>query len=195
MRYDDVIPAHMLPAFEKAIGDAELLEQRAEIAALTVRIEQLFARLSSSNDSSDLWMTLQNNFTSFEEAAALARQATTDSERLKHTEAANEAMAEIRRSIRHGASDVKVWAELTALFQQKKALVESQRKRELELGQYIELAKVLRFAKYLIESVRRHIFSQASDREKYQRIETDFSFALRGVDTPILANNEDTDAA
>lgn len=196
MRYEDVFPAHMIESFQRAAADTELLEQTAEIAAITVRIEQLFTRLSSGNDSSDLWVLLQSNFHSFEDAAALARQTTDERERQKYTDTANEAMGEIRRLIRHGAADVKVWKELTDLFQQKKALVESQRKRELELGNYLELPKVLNFARYLIDSVRRHIFSKASDREKYMRIEDDFRFALQGMEQPLLsANPENTDAA
>lgn len=158
-----MLPLRMRDNYETALADPALLDLKPEIAAVHARIQDLIARVDSG-ESGHLWRLLQAAYDQL-------RTATDGDEQVA-------AIAEIGRLITRGAADYAAWSEAMKEIDRKQRLVESTRKRALELHQMISLEQLKPLLFDAIDFVRRYI----TDREQlteFQRIlETRF-----GTDT------------
>ena len=58
-----------------------------------------------------------------------------------------------------GASDFAAWAEVIGLLEQRRKLVESERKRQVEMHQMVTVDKAMVLIDQLSDSVRGHVFA------------------------------------
>jgi hypothetical protein len=151
------LPKQMQQRYDKAVADTELLALKREIALVNARLLQLADKLGSG-ESQETWVRLQGLMKDLVQA-----QRSSDPN-------APAIFEEMYRLIAKGADDSKLWSDITMLQEHLRKLVESERRRLVELKQYVTSEEATNLVNQLLESVKRNV-----EQKQLQRIVGDFA--------------------
>lgn len=157
-RYSKVLPQRMREAYTLALDDPQLLEQREQIAILDARLLDLLGRVDTG-ESGALWQKLMQ-----------ARMDLLAAKQGGDTVGQIVALNAILDLIGQGHADYRAWGELQAVLEQRKRLIESERKRLVEMQQMVTSQQAMGLITAIIESVKRNV----TDRAALAAIQTDF---------------------
>lgn len=148
-RYSKHLPTRLLARYNDALLDPNILELNDEIALVDARIHDLLERIDTG-ESASLLFTMQDTFREFQTANA------------KHDlEGARNALSSIGNLITKGIADYAVWNEVNGAVEQRRRLVESQRKRDVEAEQYINATQAMLLLGRLEDIIRRYVPADA----------------------------------
>lgn len=166
------LPVRLLPSFNQSMRDPELLSLRHEISALDSRIEELVTKLDTG-ESGKTWRKLQSEFDIYDESMAKARFAD-DKNKAEILSRAAQALDNIRQLVRFGLADYANWDELRSCQRDRKNLVESERKRLVEMQQMIDSEQVMALVTALALAVKKHV----SDDGILRKVNAEFTDIL-----------------
>jgi hypothetical protein len=132
--------------YEAARIDPKLLDLNEEIAMVNARAKDLMTRVETG-ESGHLWHELRSAYANLEKAKTGVEQLA--------------AIAELGRLIKRGTSDYAAWEEIDKQTDRQQRLVESQRKRAVELHQMVTYDDFSEFLFAIIDFWRERI----TDRE------------------------------
>lgn len=156
-RYSKHLPARLMARYQEAQSDTALLALRDEVALVDTRLAELLGRVDTG-ESAQRWHEAQ---TALEEM----RKA-----RIKpDAQAFSAAMADLERALITG-NDYDLWGEVTALLDLRKRLVESERKRLVEMQQMITSERAMVLLTTVVDIIRTHV----SDRNTLAAISAEF---------------------
>lgn len=158
-RYSKVLPARLAERYEAALADGSLLELREEIGLVDTRLADLITRVESG-ESGDVWRLLRAAFTEFNKA----RSAGKVPEMTQH-------LTTIEGLIVRGLADYAAWQDISNTLEQRRKLVESERKRLVEMQQMITAEQAMVMLAAIIDTVRRNV----SDRGALAAISADIT--------------------
>lgn len=139
------MPTRLLALYEEAMTDPDLLNLNDEISIITARINDLLERFESG-ESGMLWRKLR--------AAAkelVTARNTGDADGLAYW------LNELLTLIDKGATEAARFAEIEHLLQQRRKLVDSERKRRVEMQNFITPDQVMLLAQALGRLVAQHV--------------------------------------
>lgn len=164
-RYSKYMPPRLLERYQEAADDPELLELRHEIMLVDARLGDLLKRVDNG-EALTLWEK--------------ARKANIEIQKAVHDENYGRLMVqcvELDYLIGSGLADYAAWSEIQALLDQRRKLVESERKRLVEAQQLITSEQAMTLVSALLDSVRRNV----PDRSALSAIQAEFiSLVNRG---------------
>lgn len=163
-RYSKVLPARLVARYGDAQADHDLLALREEIALLDTRLAEVLQRLDSG-ESGAIWLALRATYREYQVADAACKLVERD-----------DAQTKLHDLIEQGLADYAVWSDVRTLIQERRALVESERKRLVEMQQYVTVERVLTLVTALTTSVKRHV----QDRGALRAISNDLEALLHG---------------
>lgn len=166
-RYSKYLPDRLMERYQSALTDGDLLAMSEEIALVDARLADLLARVDTG-ESGAAWSGIA-------EAAGEIRKAMRTGDNIK----TYAALMELELLVEQGAGDYAAWGELQSLIQQRRALVESERKRLVEMQQTMTVNQAMTLVTALLESVRTHV----TDRDALSAISTDISLLLSAANT------------
>jgi hypothetical protein len=137
-----MVPLRMRADYETALSDPKLLELKADIAAVQSRAQDLIKRVDTG-ESGHLWKMLRKAYTDLQDAKDKAAQLV--------------ALSELGALINRGSADYHAWEEFGKQVDRKQRLVESERKRAIELQQTVTLDRLNPLMVAIINYVRRRI--------------------------------------
>lgn len=143
--YQRSLPKDLKSNFEKLISDPHLLEGRAEVALMQLRLSQLSHRVQT-NASGDGWNRLRTLLAELSDANA-AR----DQERLDET------LLRIGALVEGEVNDEAAWSELTDFVEKATRIAEREWKRVVANRQVISLEQVHSITVSLIAAVNQHV--------------------------------------
>ena len=149
-RYSTYLPKGLADEYYKATKDPRLLELADEIALLDTRTGELLKKLESG-ESRPGWVAVKQAFEYWEQA--MNRQ---------DFEAAQRHMQTMKKAI-YRRNDTAVWAELQTVLEQRRKLVESERKRQLELENMLTLQDFMFLVQRVVFIIREEV---TDDRER-----------------------------
>jgi hypothetical protein len=170
-----MLPLRMRDDYQTALSDPKLLDLKPEIALVHARAQDLMNRVDSG-ESGNLWRLL--------------RKAYADLVKAKDGEEQLAAVAEIGKLITRGAADYAAWAETMREIDRKQRLVESTRKRAMELHQMVTLDQLKPWLFDTIDFVRRYITDRAQLSEFQRILETRFGTDAAGTATATVVDRE-----
>lgn len=129
-KYSKLLPDLLAARYDEAQADPQLLEQRAEIALLDVRLTELLGGINSGGK--DLWKDASALYGVIA-VAFVAGNATRMRDKL----------SELNEVIQSGISSGNAWTEIYEVVEQRRKLVESERKREVEMRQTVSITELL----------------------------------------------------
>lgn len=141
-RYSKYLPETLLPDFVAARKDKDLLLLIDEIGLVDTRLNDLVRRLDKK-ESGALWKSLGDAWKAYKTAR--------DDMDAAHW------LAEVGRLIQQGVGDWAIWNDIINTIDQRRKLVESERKRLVELQQMLTADQAMLLVSTLVDSVNRHV--------------------------------------
>ena len=158
-RYSKDLPTRLLADYERALQDSDLLELRSEIALLDSRLSDLLQRVDTG-EAGALWKQLNHLYDDFIEASRREDRST-----------ANRALVSMQDIIQRGRDDYAAWDEVKAVIEDRRRLVETERKRMLDMQLMVRSDRFMLFVTALASSVKKHI----KDRDTLAAISRDIA--------------------
>lgn len=153
-KYSKALPDRLVQNYQDAINDPELLSLDAEISLVDARLVDLLSRVDSG-ESGSLWKTAQAVFFEFRRANASGDQ-----------EKMTVALTELNRILNLGVEDYRAWDEIGVAIEQRRRLVDSERKRRSEMEVLISSERQM----LLIAGILGVIRDNVSDRKTLTNI-------------------------
>lgn len=144
-RYSKHLPGRMLPGYRKSLRDENLLTLTEQIAILDARIEDLLVR-SDSGEAGVLWVELRSTYRALQIAN---RDGNLDVARLS--------LVTLGDLITRGAVDSAIWLEIRSTFESRRKLVDTERKRLIDMEQLVSVDRMLEFVASLTDVVQQHV--------------------------------------
>lgn len=148
-RYSQHLPDRLADRYQAALKDGDLLAMRDEIALLDTRISELVGRVDRGRAGRH-WDDAAKALDDLIGSSAIANKAEREA-------AAAAAITELRRAIRGGKGDYMVWQEIGGTVEQRRKLVESERRRMVDLQQMITAEKAAVLIGALTDIVTRNV--------------------------------------
>lgn len=158
-KYLTAIPARIASDFKSLRNRQDLLELNNEIALLDSRLLDVLRRVDSG-EAGEVWKALKQAHTAFVEAKAKG---------LAGVPEMNVALYQMGALIERGVSDWQAWHEVSRLLEQRRKLVESERKRFVEQQEILTGKEAAMLFNALLSIVNEHV----TDRDTKQRIQAD----------------------
>lgn len=143
--YSKAIPANLKKTFDNLMSDPQLLEGRAEVSLMQLRLSQLSGRVQC-NESGKAWHQLRALFTRFKQANEEENQ-----------EGMLAALNEMSLLVDGEVNDEAAWEELTEFIEKATRIAEREWKRVLSNRQVISIEQVHAIAAALIGAVNTHV--------------------------------------
>lgn len=156
-RYSRHLPERLLARYEEAQTDADLLVLRDEVALVDARLAELLGRVDTG-ESAGRWHAAQVAFAELQKARTKS-----------DAKAFAAAMDELEGILIKG-NDFGLWNEITSLLGTRKQLVESERKRLVEMQQVITAERAMVLLTTVVDIIRTHV----TDRDTLAVISSEF---------------------
>lgn len=157
-RYSKFLPARLQERFVASQEDAELLSLRSEISMLDARIEDLLSRVDTG-EAGEIWKMAKSAFSGLKVAV-----------RQLDTVKIATALDEIETLINGGYNDFSCWREIGEAVELRRKLVESERKRLMEMNQIITAEQATILLTTILDVIRRKV----NDRKILNDIQDEF---------------------
>jgi len=151
-RYSNALPTRLLERYRESLNDPELLNGRAEIAVIDTRLVELLTGLDSAG-SAQLWRALRDAYRALQTA-----------QRTRDPSALRLALAAFGAIVERGDDDRATWSEAIHLVGVRQRLVESERKRLVEMQHMITSTEAMTLVTAVSESVRTHVTDETTLR-------------------------------
>lgn len=161
-RHSKFLPPRLKETYQAARADDRLLELRDDISLLDARLTDVLKRVETG-ESGQLWVMIRQVWGDF----TVAKLASKIPEMQEH-------LAILGDLIERGLADYAAWGEVRGLLEQRRKLVESERKRLVELQQVITTEQAMVLVSLLIDTVRKHV----TDRDALAGISGDLARVL-----------------
>lgn len=173
-RYSKYLPTRLLGQYQAARNDPDLLAMRDEVALIDARLVDVLARIQTG-ESPAAWLLLGSVVTLLQEAVRSAEDADDVGEALERV---GDLSGQIDALVRRALSEESAWEHARSLVNQRMKLVESERKRMVDLQQMMTSEQALLLAGALVDTVRRHV----ADRRVLAAISADVDRILSKSD-------------
>lgn len=149
-RYSKYLPARLADRYQESKADARLLELREEVSLVDSRLTDLLQRVDT-HEAGHWWKELQRIYAEFREAEGKSDI---------HT--MRQRLADWGSVIQSGMSDYAAWNEVYGVLEQRRKLVESERKRHVEMQQMITSERAMLLISALVGIVQDHVTDKST---------------------------------
>jgi hypothetical protein len=144
-RRSKYLPQRLLPQYEQALRDPDLLALREDIALVDARLADVLQRVDTG-ESGQIWRDLRQAFDEF-----------VDARRSGDLPSMRVALERIEQLITRGSSDAAAWRDVAELLEQRRRLVESERRRLVESQQMLTVERAMVLLAAVVDIIRRHV--------------------------------------
>lgn len=155
-RYSKYLPEKLLERYHESQSDKELLALREEVALLDSRLADLITRIDSG-ESGALWGKARALMTQYDEALHMGDSAMMQAK-----------IHALRQLIEQGMGDYAVWGEIRSVIDDRRRLVESERKRLIDMQQMIRAEDATLLVMRIIDIIKTGVTSKL-DRARVTR--------------------------
>ena len=148
-RYSKHLPTRMLAMYEEAKADPELLALTDEIGVIDARMVDLLKRVDTG-ESGATWAALRKTYRAYQDALAKP-----DIGEMKVQ------LSHMGDLITEGIAEEAAWQDIRSCLEQRRRLVESERKRLVEMQQLVSADQAMLMVRSLVASVREHVHDPA----------------------------------
>lgn len=157
-RYSKYLPDRLADRYQEAQQDAELLTLRAEIALTDARTSELLAQVNTG-ESVSLWHDVRDAYHALRSAI-----------QSNNVPATMQSLSQLDTLIGAGQRDYEVWQEVSANIEQRRRLVESERKHMVAMEQMITAERAMLLIAAVVNIVRENVRDKEALRVISQNI-------------------------
>lgn len=162
LRHSKYLPERLLERYAEALADEDLLNLKYEIGLVDTRIAELLEQ-DEAGGSADLWLSLQQQHRVMDAAS-----------RREDVEKWTEAFKAIGEIIDTGVRANMHWQQITDLLEQRRKLVDTERRRLVDMQQMITSEQAMVLVSALISIIREEV----TDRNVLTRLQARISGLL-----------------
>lgn len=141
-RYSKDLPARLGERFEAALGDADLVQLGRDIALIDSRLGEILGEITQDSTGA-IFSALQKAWNKYTRAPnPVDKQA---------------AFSDMGMLIEQGADDWLKWQEVYNVIEQRRRLVESEAKRQIQLQQTLTASQAMMLLAAITETVKKHV--------------------------------------
>lgn len=161
-KHSKVIPERMAATYDAAVKDRQILALQADVALLDARIEDLLRRVDTG-EAGTLWRDAWTAFQGIQEAIRER-----DNEKgLRYT-------TQLRMILQQGRDDYRAWDEVGKVLEQKRRMIESESKRQVQERFLVPIVEMGLIVRALAGAVSTHV----GDVEVLRAINRDWELVL-----------------
>ena len=162
-RYSKYLPAHLKDRYEAATSDPDLLVLRDEIGLIDARVGELMGRISTG-ENAVTWAILKDRFDELKKSIRAGDTAKTIA-----------SLNAVEVVVNTAIGDYLVWGEIQNGLEQRRKLVESERKRLVEIQAFIDARAAMTLVASIVDVIRRNV----KDRRELSQITQELSILLQ----------------
>ncbi len=147
-RYSRYMPKRLLEQYERAANDGDLLVMRDDIAIIDTRLAELLSKLDSG-ETGAAWAKAMENYAALQDAIAAG-----DAAGLKSS------LDAMGGALRRGQAGYHAWREVGEMLDLRRKLVESERKRLVQLSQMVTAEQAMVLVMAVTKLVKEHVDDQ-----------------------------------
>lgn len=144
-RHSKYLPGGLLERYQQALSDDDLLNLKHEVALVDTRIAELLEQIEPG-DLGVRWLELKEHFETLQTAT-----------QKQDLGAGRAAFEQIGLLIHGGATDYQSWAQISNLLEQRRKLVDTERRRLVDMQQMITSEQALLLVTALSGIVREEV--------------------------------------
>lgn len=152
-RYSRYLPDRLLARYHTGQADPDLLSQHEEIALIDARLADLLQRVDTG-ESGMQWKKARKAFADLQKAL----NNETEPDGMDQFQA----LAALAEAIAEGIADYEAWNEVNRTLNRRRQLVESERKRFVEMQQTITVERAMTLIAAMADIVKRHVSDQTT---------------------------------
>ena len=149
-RYSKHLPSRLAAQYIAAESDPRLLELRDEVALTDARLADLLARVDTG-ESGALWQSLQ-----------ALRMEVIACKRAGDSVGQTVALNALLDTVGQGHADYRAWAEIGGVIEQRRKLVESERKRLVEMQQTLTVERAMLLIGAISGVIKAHVHDRTT---------------------------------
>jgi hypothetical protein len=150
--------------FSAAMSDPELLRLEKDVGLIEARLLELIERVDKSG-AGQLWANVQKAFAEFQEALRGGDKV-----------AVSVTLNELGDRIKRGAADWQTWGEIMQVIEQRRRLIDSIRKHEVQSAEIVTLTEAQVLFSGMAHLVREHV----KDKQALRAIAEGFAKLTQG---------------
>jgi hypothetical protein len=156
-RYSKYLPDRLAEKYHEALADEELLRLDDEIALVDARLCEVLSRMTAPGESSPV--------------STRARAALGDLQRaLIAGEDTHDALTRLDSALTEGLEEQRASASILTLIEQRRRLVDTERKRLADEDHAVPIEKLMLFMAALLDIIRRRVGDEEIQREIAQDV-------------------------
>ena len=144
-RYSSRLPDRLASKYQEAIDDSRLLELRDEIGLIDVRLSELLSQIGTG-ESGRRWQQLQTAHSGIKSAIASRDSALLST-----------ALTTLASVIEGGLMEQALWGEILTVIDHRRRLVESERKRHVEMQMMITSERAMVLLAAIVGVIKTHV--------------------------------------
>lgn len=141
-RYSKDLPTRMSSRFEEALADADLVQLGRDIALIDSRLGEVLSEITQDSTGT-IFGSLRRAFNDYTKSNDPAKKQV--------------AFVEMEFLIEQGAEDWQKWQEVYSVLEQRRKMVESEAKRQVQLQQTLTTSQAVNMLAAVIDTVKRHV--------------------------------------
>lgn len=148
-RYSKYMPDRLAEQYLDALQDKDLISMNDEIALTDSRLAEMLNRLNGLTMVADGWASARRLYGSFRRHTNAGRQGL-----------AIRALDDLGALLEQNQTDDVVWRDISELIEQRRRLVDTERKRLMDESNAIAIDQVMMLMAAVADIVRRHVASK-----------------------------------
>jgi hypothetical protein len=148
-RYSKDIPTRMAGRYEEARQDAELVQLGPDIALIDTRLGDILGQITEDSTGA-IFAMLQKAWTKYTRASNPVEK--------------ESAFSDMGMLIEQGAEDWQKWQEVYSCLEQRRKMVESEAKRQVQLQQTLTASQAMVLLAAVIDTVKKHVSDEGALR-------------------------------
>lgn len=172
-RYSKLLPSRLVPRYHASLDDPDLLSLKEEIALIDSRIGDLTDRVDSG-ESSMIWDKLNT-----------ARNKYLKAMRDDNQEGAVEALNDLLELAGRGKADFAIWKDMENLVKTRKQLVESERKRLVQMNQMITAEQAVVLVSAIVHTLKGVVYDRCDASTARDILDAVSADTARLLDRPV----------
>jgi hypothetical protein len=148
-RYSKYLPDRLVERYEEALNDVELMRLDDEIALVDTKLQDVLEQLPAEGEGPGAWQQLRDAHQRLEQA--IARD---------DANATHAGLVMLSEAIASGGDESSAWRMILVLIEQRRKLVDTERRRLLDEDQVISVERLMILVAAIVDIIKRNVASR-----------------------------------
>ena len=156
-RYSKYLPDRLVERYEEALNDVDLMRLDDEITLVDTKVQDVLEQLPVEGEGPGAWQQLRDAHQRLE--LAIARD---------DTNATQAGLVMLSEAITSGRDESAAWGMIVKLIEQRRKLVDTERRRLLDEDQVITVERLMILVAAIVDIIKRNVAKSGGTRRSLE---------------------------